>query len=72
MASIGSLAADATLRKLSRNRSGAGSNNRLLFAGSSLDKGRRIFDRMTRHRPRIRLTIRQWTSVLEQWPKATL
>jgi hypothetical protein len=42
----------------------------LLFAGSSLDKARRIFDRMTKHRPRIRLTIRQRTRVLEQWPKA--
>jgi hypothetical protein len=43
----------------------------LLFAGSSLDKGRRIFDRMTRHRPRIRLTIRQRARVLEQWPVST-
>jgi hypothetical protein len=41
----------------------------LLFAGSSLDKARRIFERMTQHRPRIRLTIRQRTRVLEQWPK---
>ena len=35
----------------------------LLFAGSGLDKARRIFDRMTKHRPRIRLTIRQRTRV---------
>jgi hypothetical protein len=41
----------------------------LLFAGSSLDKARRIFDRMTKHRPRIRLTIRQRTRVLDQWPQ---
>jgi hypothetical protein len=41
----------------------------LVFAGSSLDKGRRIFDRMTTHRPRIRLTIRQRTRVLDQWPR---
>jgi hypothetical protein len=40
-----------------------------LFAGSSLDKARRIFDRMTKHRPRIRLTIRQRTRVLDQWPR---
>jgi len=30
----------------------------LLFAGTSLDKARRIFERTTKHRPRIRLTIR--------------
>jgi hypothetical protein len=41
----------------------------LAFAGSNLDKARRIFERMTKHRPRIRLTIRQRTRVLEQWPK---
>ena len=35
----------------------------LVFAGSSLDKARRIFERMTKHRPRIRLTIRQRTRV---------
>ena len=40
----------------------------LVFAGTSLDKARRIFERMTQHRPRIRLTIRQRTRVLEQWP----
>jgi hypothetical protein len=40
----------------------------LLFAGSSLDKARRIFDRMTKLRPRIRLTIRQRTRVLQHWP----
>jgi hypothetical protein len=40
----------------------------LLFAGSSLDKARRIFDRMTKHRPRFRVTIRQRTPVTQQWP----
>jgi len=40
----------------------------MVFAGSSLDKAKRIFDRMVKHRPRIRLTIRQRTRVLEQWP----
>jgi hypothetical protein len=29
----------------------------------------RVFERMTKHRPRIRLTIRRRTRVLEQWPK---
>ena len=40
----------------------------LVFAGSSLDKARRIFDRITKHRPRIRLTIRQRTRVLQKHP----
>jgi hypothetical protein len=40
----------------------------LLFAGSSLDKAHRIFDRMTKQRPRMRLTIRQQTHVLKQHP----
>ena len=40
----------------------------LLFAGSSLDKAKRVFDRCAKHRPRIRMTIRQRTRVLEQWP----
>jgi hypothetical protein len=31
---------------------------KLLFAGSSLDKAKRVFDRWVKHRPRIRLTIR--------------
>jgi hypothetical protein len=30
----------------------------LLFAGNKIDKARRIFERTTRHRPHIRLTIR--------------
>ena len=41
----------------------------LLFAGTSLDKARRIFERITKHRPRIRLTSRQRMRVLEQWPQ---
>jgi hypothetical protein len=38
----------------------------MLYAGSSL--AREIFAEAIYHRPRIRLTIRQRTSVLEQWP----
>jgi hypothetical protein len=41
----------------------------LVFAGSSLDKARRIFERIIKHRPRIRLTIRQRTRVLNEWPR---
>jgi len=40
----------------------------LLFAGSNLDKAREVFAEAIYHRPRIRLTIRQRTRVLEQWP----
>jgi hypothetical protein len=42
----------------------------MLFAGSNLDKARRIFDRMTKHRPRIRLTIRQRRRVVQHRDRA--
>jgi hypothetical protein len=41
----------------------------MLYAGSNLDKARRIFERATKHRPRIRLTIRQRMRVLDEWPR---
>ena len=41
----------------------------ILYAGNNLDKARRIFERTTRHRPRVKLTIRQRTRVLEEWPR---
>jgi hypothetical protein len=41
----------------------------MLYAGSSLDKARRIFEQATKHRPRIRLTIRQRMRVLDEWPR---
>jgi hypothetical protein len=44
---------------------------RMLYAGSNLDKAREVFASAIYHRPRIRLTIRQRTRVLEEWPKAT-
>jgi hypothetical protein len=37
---------------------------------SNLDKAREVFAATVKHRPRIRLTIRQRTHVIEQWPKA--
>jgi hypothetical protein len=42
---------------------------RMLYAGNNLDKAREIFAAAIRHRPRIRLTIRQRTRVLDQCPK---
>jgi hypothetical protein len=41
----------------------------LLFAGSNLDKAREVFAAAIKHRPRIRLTIRQRTRVLDEWPR---
>ena len=43
---------------------------RMLYAGSNLDKAREVFAAAIYHRPRIRLTIRQRSRVLEEWPKA--
>ncbi len=40
----------------------------LLYARNNLDKARDIFAKVIKHRPRIRLTIRQRTRVLDQWP----
>jgi hypothetical protein len=40
----------------------------MLYAGSSLDKAREVFAAAIYHPPRIRLTIRQRSLVLEQWP----
>jgi hypothetical protein len=40
----------------------------MLYAGNSLDKARDVFAAAIYHRPRIRLTIRQQTRILEQWP----
>ena len=42
---------------------------RMLFAGSSLDKARAIFADFARKRPRARLTIRQRTRMLQRWPE---
>jgi hypothetical protein len=43
--------------------------DRLLYASNNLDKAREIFTGAIKHRPRIRLTIRQRTRVLEKWPR---
>jgi hypothetical protein len=41
---------------------------RLLFAGNSVDKARALFGAYGKRRPRTRLTIRQRSRVLEEWP----
>jgi hypothetical protein len=38
----------------------------LLYGGNSLDKALAVFSTMVRHWPRIRLTIRQRTRVLQE------
>jgi hypothetical protein len=43
--------------------------DRLLYASNNLDNAREIFQQAVKHRPRIRLTIRQRTRVLEKWPR---
>jgi hypothetical protein len=40
----------------------------MLYAGNSLDKAQEIFTAAIKHRPRIRLTVRQRTRVLLQHP----
>jgi hypothetical protein len=42
----------------------------LLYAGNSLGRARSVFERAVKHRPRIRLTIRQRTRVIDRWPPA--
>jgi hypothetical protein len=41
----------------------------MLYAGNNLDKARYIFGKYIRIRPRARITIRQRTRVLDQWPR---
>jgi hypothetical protein len=41
----------------------------LLYAGNNLDKAREIFTKAIKHRPRIRIMIRQKTRVLQRWPQ---
>ena len=43
---------------------------KLLFAGNSLAKAQLIFERFIQKRPRSKLTIRQRTRVLQEWPSA--
>jgi hypothetical protein len=42
--------------------------DRLLFAGNNLDKARALFVAYGKRRPRARLTIRQRSRVVAEWP----
>ena len=46
--------------------------DRLLYAGDNLERARQIFANAVQFRPQIRLTIRQQTRVLQQWPAIDL
>jgi hypothetical protein len=46
--------------------------DRMLYAGGNLDRAGELFAAAIKHRPRIRLTIRQRTRVLQQWPAIDL
>jgi hypothetical protein len=41
----------------------------LLYAGNSLGRARSVLEEAIKHRPRIRLTIRQRIRVLDEWPR---
>jgi thiamine monophosphate kinase len=41
----------------------------LLYAGNNLGRARSVFENAIKHRPRIRLTIRQRMRVLDEWPR---
>jgi hypothetical protein len=43
--------------------------DRLLYAGNNLVTARDVFVKALKHRPRIRLTIRQRLAVLDRWPE---
>jgi hypothetical protein len=45
----------------------AGRVERLLYAGSDLGKAQAVYFAEIKHRPRIKLTIRQRTRLLKQW-----
>jgi hypothetical protein len=44
-----------------------GRAERMLYAGSNLDKAQSIYFAEIKQRPRIKLTIRQRTRVLKRW-----
>jgi hypothetical protein len=43
--------------------------DQLLYAGNNLKKAQEVLAKAIKHRPRIRLTIRQRTRVLWRWPE---
>jgi hypothetical protein len=54
--------------KLGKWTKDGGKVDRLLYAGTDLEKARELFEDAIKLRPRIRMTIRQRTRVLRKWP----
>ncbi|HEY1749206.1 MAG TPA: hypothetical protein VGG11_20910 [Xanthobacteraceae bacterium] len=63
------LADDCNFCKVEKWTKDGAKVDRLLYAGNNLGKARTLFAAAIKHRPRIRLTIRQQMRVVEQWPK---
>jgi hypothetical protein len=42
--------------------------DRMLYAGNSLLRAESVFKAAIKHRPRIRLTIRRRSRVIDRWP----
>ena len=61
-------ATSTKLEKWTRDRTKI---DRLLYAGNNLDKARDLFAKAIKHRPKIRLTIRQRTRILDEYPRAS-
>ncbi len=55
--------------KVEKWTTGATNVDSLLYAGDELERTCEIVAASVKHRPRIRLTIRQRTPVLRQWPE---
>jgi hypothetical protein len=62
------IADDRNFYKLEKWTKDGSRVERMLYAGSNLDRAKEFFAAAVKHRPRIRLTIRQRTRVLREWP----
>ena len=58
------LADDRNFYKVEKWTKDGSKVDRMLYASSNLDKARQIFTEAIKHRPRIRLTIRQRTRLI--------
>jgi hypothetical protein len=63
------LADDRNFYKVEKWTKDGAKIDRLLYAGNNLEKARELFASAIKHRPRIRLTLRQRARVLYQWPE---
>jgi hypothetical protein len=63
------LADDRNFYKLEKWTQDGTKIDRLIYAGNNLKKAQELFADAVKHRPRIRLTIRQRTRLLYQWPE---